>query len=43
MGNLSGTIDLAENPSQRLTYDRGTLEIVTPLPEHEINIPLLSL
>jgi len=39
MGNLSGTIDLAENPSQRLTYDRGTLEIVTPLPEHEINIP----
>jgi Uma2 family endonuclease len=29
--------DLAENPSKRLTYDRGTLEIMTPLPEHEIN------
>ncbi|MDV3000778.1 MAG: hypothetical protein N5P05_002384 [Chroococcopsis gigantea SAG 12.99] len=29
--------DLAENPSKRLTYDRGALEIMTPLPEHEIN------
>jgi len=30
-------LDLAENPSQQLTYDRGSLEIMTPLPEHEIN------
>jgi Uma2 family endonuclease len=29
--------DVAEDPSKRLTYDRGTLEIMTPLPEHEIN------
>jgi Uma2 family endonuclease len=26
-----------ENRSSRLAYDQGTLEIVTPLPEHEIN------
>ena len=30
-------IDLAENPSKKLSYDQGTLEIMTPLPEHEIN------
>lgn len=29
--------DLAENPSKRLTYDRGALEIMTPRTEHEIN------
>lgn len=30
-------LDLAENPSKKLTYDRGKLEIMTPLPEHEVN------
>ncbi len=30
-------LDLAENSSRRLTYDRGILEIMTPLPEHEVN------
>ncbi|MEA5536475.1 Uma2 family endonuclease [Crocosphaera sp. XPORK-15E] len=30
-------LDLAENPSKKLTYDQGILEIMTPLPEHEIN------
>ncbi|NER05264.1 MAG: Uma2 family endonuclease [Okeania sp. SIO3C4] len=30
-------LDLAENPSKKLTYDQGALEIMTPLPEHEIN------
>ncbi|MGB3513396.1 MAG: Uma2 family endonuclease [Microcoleaceae cyanobacterium] len=30
-------LDLAENPSKKLTYDQGSLEIMTPLPEHEIN------
>lgn len=30
-------LDLAENPQQKLTYDHGILEIMTPLPEHEIN------
>ncbi len=30
-------LDLAENPSKRLTYNQGILEIATPLPEHEIN------
>ena len=30
-------IDLAENPSKKLSYDQGNLEIMTPLPEHEIN------
>lgn len=30
-------LDLAENPGKKLTYDQGTLEIMTPLPEHEIN------
>jgi Uma2 family endonuclease len=27
--------DYASQSSPRLTYDRGTLEIITPLPEHE--------
>lgn len=31
------SLDLAENPSKQLTYDEGKLEIMTPLPEHEIN------
>ncbi|MGB3695726.1 MAG: Uma2 family endonuclease [Spirulinaceae cyanobacterium] len=30
-------LDLAESPNQQLTYDQGKLEIMTPLPEHEIN------
>ncbi|NEO55879.1 MAG: Uma2 family endonuclease [Okeania sp. SIO3B5] len=30
-------LDLAENPGKKLTYDQGALEIMTPLPEHEIN------
>ena len=30
-------LDLAENPSKKLTYNQGALEIMTPLPEHEIN------
>lgn len=34
--------DLAETPSQRLTYDRGKLEIMTPLPEHETHKRLLG-
>ncbi|MGD2182408.1 Uma2 family endonuclease [Lusitaniella coriacea] len=29
--------DLAENPSKQLTFDQGSLEIMIPLPEHEIN------
>lgn len=29
--------DLAENPSKKLTYNQGILEIMTPLPEHELN------
>ncbi|MGK7944117.1 MAG: Uma2 family endonuclease [Microcystaceae cyanobacterium] len=29
--------DLAEDPSKKLTYDQGLLEIMTPLPEHEMN------
>jgi len=34
--------DLAERPSQRLTYDQGRLEIMTPRPEHEANKRLLG-
>ena len=30
-------LDLAENPSKKLTYNQGILEIMTPLPEHELN------
>ena len=29
--------DLSENASQKLAYDQGILEIMTPLPEHEVN------
>lgn len=29
--------DLAEDSSKKLAYDRGFLEIMTPLPEHEVN------
>ena len=32
----------AERPGFRLTYDRGTLEIMSPLHEHESDIALLS-
>jgi Uma2 family endonuclease len=35
-------LDLAEAPSQRLSYDRGTLEIMNPLPEHETHKRLLG-
>src|SRR5207302_7533598 len=28
--------DLADSSAPRLTYDRGTLEIMSPLPEHEV-------
>src|SRR5690349_13948329 len=28
-------VDLADSSAPRLTYDRGTLEIMSPLPEHE--------
>lgn len=34
--------DLAEDPSQRLTYDCGILEIMTPLSEHKISKKLLD-
>jgi Uma2 family endonuclease len=29
--------DLGEKRPSRVAYDRGALEIMTPLPEHEIN------
>ena len=29
--------DLGESRGSRIAYDRGTLEIMTPLPEHEVN------
>jgi Uma2 family endonuclease len=32
----------AERPGYRLTYDRGTLEIMSPLFEHEVNADLLG-
>ncbi|AFZ48879.1 Uma2 family endonuclease [Dactylococcopsis salina] len=35
-------LDLAETSNQHLTYDRGILEIMTPLPEHERNKRLLG-
>jgi Uma2 family endonuclease len=35
-------LDLSENPSKRLTYDQGLLEIMTPLPEHEVSKRLLG-
>jgi len=34
--------DLAETAGKRLAYDQGTLEIMTPLPEHEVNKRLLG-
>jgi Uma2 family endonuclease len=35
-------LDLAEKPSKKLAYDQGILEIMTPLPEHEISKKLLG-
>jgi len=32
----------AEHPSFRLAYDRGRLEIVSPLPEHEMDVDFLG-
>ena len=32
----------AERPGYRLTYDRGRLEIMSPLPEHEIDAEFLG-
>lgn len=32
----------AERPGYRLTYDRGILEIMSPLPEHEIDADFLG-
>src|SRR5438132_7530835 len=32
----------AERPSVRLTYDRGDLEIMSPLPEHESDADMLG-
>jgi Uma2 family endonuclease len=34
--------DLAATSGKRLSYDQGTLEIMTPLPEHEVNKRLLG-
>jgi Uma2 family endonuclease len=34
--------DLGEHRSSRIAYDRNTLEIMTPLPEHEVNKVYLS-
>jgi Uma2 family endonuclease len=34
--------DLGESRGSRIVYDRGTLEIMTPLPEHEMNKVLVS-
>jgi len=34
--------DVAATSRQRLSYDQGTLEIMTPLPEHEVNKRLLG-
>jgi Uma2 family endonuclease len=34
--------DLEEKRSSRIAYDRGTLEIMTPLPEHETNKIFIS-
>ena len=35
-------LDLAQTSGKRLTYDRGQLEIMTPLPEHEVTKRLLG-
>ena len=34
--------DLGENRGSRIAYDRGILEIMTPLPEHEVNKESIS-
>ena len=34
--------DLGESRGSRIAYDRGTLEIMTPLPEHEVNKEYVS-
>lgn len=34
--------DLGENRNSRIAYDRGKLEIMTPLPEHEVNKVYIS-
>ena len=34
--------ELGENRSARIAYDQGTLEIMTPLPEHEFNKEIIS-
>jgi Uma2 family endonuclease len=34
--------DLGDRPSARIAYDRGTLEIMTPLPEHEYYKEVIS-
>jgi Uma2 family endonuclease len=34
--------DLGDRRASRVAYDNGTLEIMTPLPEHEINKELVS-
>lgn len=34
--------ELGEHRSARVAYDRGILEIMTPLPEHEINKEIIS-
>ncbi len=34
--------DLGEHRAARIAYDRGTLEIMTPLPEHEVSKVLIS-
>lgn len=34
--------DLGENRASRMAYDSGSLEIMTPLPEHETNKELVS-
>lgn len=34
--------DLGESRGSRIAYDMGTLEIMTPLPEHEVNKVYLS-
>ena len=34
--------DLSESRGSRIAYDRGKLEIMTPLPEHEVNKVYIS-
>ena len=34
--------DLGESRGSRIAYDRGRLEIMTPLPEHEVNKECIS-